>query len=32
MERIYQIDQMLSGRRFATRKELQERLVCHGRP
>ncbi len=26
MERIYQIDQMLGGRRFVTRKQLQERL------
>ena len=26
MERIYQIDQMLAGRRFVTRQELQERL------
>lgn len=26
MERIYQIDQLLSGRRFVPRKELQERL------
>lgn len=26
MERIYQIDQMLAGRKFVSRKELQERL------
>jgi hypothetical protein len=31
MERIYQIDQILGARPFATREDLQERLVFPGR-